>query len=92
MSACLYSPKEIRALSALFNGEKNRESLDRLIGASNAPDVVFRLRAKGFDVGSERRGAIDRDGQTCRPGWYWLTEAGLEMARKVLAGGCDDLH
>lgn len=79
------SPREIRLLRTLLEGTRSRETLDRAIGASNSPDIVFRLRNKGFGIRCERREVIDRDGHVCRSGWYSFDSDGAALARAVLA-------
>jgi hypothetical protein len=77
------NPREIRLLLALLDGDKHREQLDRLIGASNSPDIVFRLRQKGFSIPCTMRPGIDRDGQPCRFGVYSLTVADRDLALRA---------
>lgn len=81
----LRSPRERRLLTALLEGPLSRESLDRRIGASNTPDVVFRLRKKGFEIPCERREGIDRDGLTCRFGVYSMAETDRPLALAFLS-------
>lgn len=78
------SPRELRLLSALLPGKKSRETLDKAIGASNTPDVVFRLRKKGFVIPCEKVPATDRDGLPCRYGQYRLTAEDSALAAAVL--------
>lgn len=44
------NPRQLRAIAALADGAKSREALDKIIGASNSPDVVSKLRDKGWDI------------------------------------------
>lgn len=81
----LSSLRERRLLVALLDGPVSREALDRGIGTSNAPDVVFRLRQKGFAIPCELRKGIDRDGRPCHFGVYRLSPADADKARAVLA-------
>lgn len=83
----LSSPRAHRLLLSLMGGPVSREALDRLIGASNSPDVVFRLRQRGFDIPCERIQATDRDGRACMYGRYRLTPDDARKAAAVLAGG-----
>ena len=80
----LSSPRERRLLEALLDGPVAREALDRGIGASNSPDVVFRLRARGFDLPCRMAEGIDRDGRPCRFGVYRLTDSDADKAREFL--------
>jgi hypothetical protein len=83
----LTSPRERRLLAALLDGSLSREALDKRIGASNSPDVVFRLRAKGFGIKCERIEATDRDGLACHYGRYSLRPESRPAAVLALAGG-----
>lgn len=83
----LTSPRERRLLAALLDGPLSREALDKRIGASNSPDVVFRLRAKGFGIKCERVEATDRDGLTCHYGRYHLRPESRPAAVLALAEG-----
>jgi len=83
----LTSPRERRLLAALLDGPLSREALDKRIGASNSPDVVFRLRAKGFDIKCKRIEATDRDGLACHFGMYSLLPESRTAAVLVLAEG-----
>ncbi len=81
------SPRVLRLLSALLTGKKSRETLDRAVGASNTPDIVFRLRGKGFVIPCGMVLAIDRDGLPCRYGEYWLTPEDQILAVAILDKG-----
>ena len=83
----LYSPRKLRLLEALLDGPLSREALDRGIGTSNSPDVVFRLRARGFDLPCERRRGIDRDGRPCSFGIYRMTARDADKAVRILSEG-----
>lgn len=83
------SPRESRvahALAGTFNWI-SREQLDRTAGASNSPDVVFRLRVKLGKAVIETRlvDAVDRDGKPCRPGQYRLAEQHRAAVAALLA-------
>lgn len=80
----LSSPRERRLLLTLLDGPTAREALDRGIGASNSPDVVFRLRQRGFDLPCRMAEGIDRDGRPCRFGVYRLSDSDADKARHVL--------
>lgn len=69
------NPRHLRALGALMKGPQPRQTLDRIAGCSNAPDLVAELRRRGLDAPCTRIEALDRDGQPCRPGVYSLTPA-----------------
>lgn len=70
------NPREARLLKALSrcSGLK-RELLDQAIGASNSPDVVFRLRKYGWELPCELVRVIDRDGIERRAGFYRFSDA-----------------
>lgn len=73
---CTNNPRESRLLEALSKCKGlMREQLDRAIGASNSPDIVFRLRSSGWDLPCKRLKVIDRDGKKCRAGFYSLSDA-----------------
>jgi len=83
------SPREFRVAHALAGTQHwiSREQLDRTAGASNSPDVVFRLRAKLGESAIEMRhtNTIDRDGKPCRPGQYRLAEQYRAAVIAILA-------
>lgn len=79
------SPRALRLLATLLDGPTAREALDRRIGASNTPDVVMRLRARGFVLPCELRKGIDRDGRACSFGVYRLTASDADKAAAILA-------
>lgn len=83
-----FSPRERRALAAMAVGWVAREALDRAIGASNSPDVVFRLRKLlGYDAIEMRKvDAIDRDGHPCRPGQYRIAPHCVSSLQKRIGG------
>lgn len=81
------SPRQARAIDALLPGHWiSREQMDRLTGASNAPDVVAKLRGKlGHDaIDTELIDGTDRDGRPCRTGRYRMTDPGRVRAAELL--------
>ncbi len=67
------SSRQIRALQALLNGPVRREHLDRTCGASDGPDLIARLRARGLEITCDKTQAvIDRDGREAYLGVYSL--------------------
>jgi hypothetical protein len=84
-----FTAREYRILHALLNSNHwiNRESIDRIAGASNGPQVIQNLRRKitGYD-GLEmiQFPALDRDGKHCRVGHYRFTPIGRERVQKYL--------
>lgn len=88
------SPRQARVIHALLPGAWiTREALDRIAGASNAPDVIMKLRGKlGHDaIDTELIDGTDRDGRPCRTGRYRLTEPGRVRAVELL-GKVDSQH
>lgn len=63
---------ELRAIRALERGQVSRGELDRICGAANSPDVVMRLRDKGFVIHCERRPVKNRFGESVLAGFYTL--------------------
>ena len=50
-----------------------RESLDRVVGCSNGPELVAELRRRGLDIPCERVECYDRDNKPVQRGIYHLT-------------------
>ena len=74
--------RQLRALAVLLRRPVSREELDHIAGCSNGPDLIAGLRCRG--LGGEhlpctRIKFVDKDGFTCRPGVYNLTEQGRRM-------------
>ena len=82
------NPRQLRALAVLLRRPLSREALDHIAGCSNGPELVADLRRRGLGdehLPCERIRFIDRDGFTCRPGVYSLTEQGRRMVYAWLA-------
>lgn len=84
-----FTPRQSRVLDALLgtHGWIPRESIDRIAGASNGPQIILELRRKVCgDDGIEMTyiETLDRDGRACKPGQYRLTGQGRERALQVL--------
>ncbi len=74
------NPRELRAIDALMNAAAvSRYDLDSIVGTTNSPEVISRLRAKGLTIPCERFDLTDRDGDKCRPGEYSLTDDDRRM-------------
>lgn len=73
------NPRHLRAIAALLRRPMPRESLDHVVGCSNAPELMAELRRRGLEAPCERITFIDRDGCACRPGVYSLTIADRRM-------------
>lgn len=67
-------PRQLRAITMLMTRPLSREALDIVAGASNGPALVSDLRSRGLEIPCERIDFIDRDGKTCLPGVYSLTD------------------
>jgi hypothetical protein len=85
-----FTARQSRLLEALLttHGWIPRESVDRITGASNGPQIVSELRAKvtGHDgIDMLRVDGTDRDGKACKPGQYRLTAIGRQRALTALA-------
>lgn len=82
------NPRHLRALAALLRRPVSREELDSVAGCSNGPELVAELRRRGLGkehLPCERINFTDRDGNTCRPGVYSLSEKGRRMVYAWLA-------
>ncbi len=66
------SRSELRAIRALERGRVSRNELDRLCGVANGPDLVMRLRDKGYIIHCERRPVKNRFGESVLAGFYTL--------------------
>lgn len=75
-------PRQRRLLVALREGPVHREEADRICRASNSPDVVFRLRQKGFKIATERLTVINADGGISHPGRFHLIEEPAGVGRE----------
>lgn len=84
------TPRQMRLLEALLQANDwiTRESVDRIAGASNGPQVVLEVRRKvtGHDgIEMQKADATDRDGKACKPGRYRLSTVGRQRAANWLA-------
>ena len=73
------NPRHLRVIDALLCRPRRREDIDSIAGCSNGPDLIAELRRRGLGeehLPCKRIQFIDRDGFTCRPGVYSLTEQG----------------
>jgi len=78
--------REKRAINALLNGPIMRENLDTVAGCSNGPELVAGLRRKGLKTPCERVERFDKDGNSCWPGRYSLTQEDRVLAQAMLSG------
>lgn len=83
--AAQLTPRHQRLLLALLRGPQTREDVDRIVGASNGPDEVLRLRRRfGLDIPCVRRKGFDRDQHSVEFGIYSLTSADAQCATALL--------
>jgi hypothetical protein len=87
--AVTITARERRVIHLLLETREwvSRETIDRVAGASNGPQIVMDIRKKitGHDgLQMVRRSAVDRDGRQCWPGYYRLTPIGAQRARRNL--------
>ena len=84
------TPRQHRALVALLNrATVPCKELGILAGQNNFAELCASLRRKlGCDaiITGTIEGAVDRDGQPCKPGYYALSPQGRERALKLLGG------
>ena len=84
------TPRQHRALVALVErGAVPCKELGILAGQNNFAELCAGLRRKlGYDAidTGTIEGAVDRDGQPCKPGYYALSPQGRERALKLLGG------
>jgi len=64
-----------------MRGKLWREDVDRIAGASNGPEIMRQLKAKGL-TWCDRIRVIDRDGHPCEPGIYSIVGSGWDTLRK----------
>lgn len=76
------NPRHLRALALLLQRPAKREEIDARAGCSNAPELVAELRRRGLNLPCERIQALDRDGRSCRPGIYHLTNTDKAKLRR----------
>lgn len=80
------NPRHLRVIAALLERPLMREELDRVAGCANGPELVAELRRRGLDVHCLQVTRTDRDGKTCRPGLYILTDKGRRQIDAWRAG------
>lgn len=79
------TPRHRRILRALLVGQRTREEIDRIAGASNGPDAILNLRQRfALSIPCTRKSSRDRDGQPVQVGIYRLTDADRTAARRLL--------
>jgi hypothetical protein len=79
------TPRHRRLLLALLAGPQTREEVDAIVGASNGPDEVMRVRRRfGLVIPCERQQGFDRDRHRVEFGVYSLTPGDHIAARKLV--------
>lgn len=82
------NPRHLRALAVLLRRPVLREQLDSIAGCANGPALISDLRDLGLGdehLPCHRIKSVDRDGNSCHPGVYSLTEKGRRMVYAWLA-------
>jgi hypothetical protein len=87
-TALRLTKRQMRVIAALVqaNDWVSRESIDRIAGASNGPQIILELRRKvtSWDgIEMARQDALDRDGRSCKPGRYRLTPIGRQRVEAL---------
>jgi hypothetical protein len=77
--------RQLRVIPVLLRRPLPRKELDAVAGASNGPQLVAELRARGLDVPCQRVSFVDRDGRLCRPGVYCFTTADRRKVYRWMA-------
>ncbi|OQX04538.1 MAG: hypothetical protein BWK73_35900 [Thiothrix lacustris] len=80
-------PYEYRLLDQLLRGQTSRKVLDDVIGTTNTPEYVRRLRdrgAAGVGIRMEWVAGNNRDGRRIRWGEYYLLPDDVDRVRDVL--------
>jgi len=75
------SEPQQRALNALLVRPCKRESVDRIAGVSNGPDLIGRLRDRGLTIPCTMTPGLTRDGKKVDYGVYWLTSCDRRKVR-----------
>lgn len=84
-----FTPRQGRVVEALCStdGWIARESVDRIAGASNGPQVIAELRHRwGIAIEMKRVDCLDRDGRPCKPGRYRITPDGRQRVTTLARG------
>lgn len=77
-------PYEYRLLVQLLRGQTSRKILDDVIGTTNTPEYVRRLRDRGktgVSIGMDWVSGKNRDGRKVRWGEYYLMPADIDRVR-----------
>lgn len=78
------NPRHLRVLMAFLVSPRPRETVDRIAGASNGPELIAELRRRGLEVPCSRTPCIDRDGFEVKRGIYYFTDRDKRLIRAWL--------
>lgn len=78
------SERQYRLILAILETARGTNDLIRIIGANNVPDVVMRLRRKGWIIHTKLVTVSDRDGRKVEAGTYKLDNSQFEQAKEFL--------
>ncbi|NGX51768.1 MAG: hypothetical protein KR126chlam5_00051 [Candidatus Anoxychlamydiales bacterium] len=71
----MLSPREKRLIQVLLKETKVYvKDLRQHIGAQNPAQIKFQLKKKGFNIYTGFDDVHDRDGKSCKAGYYWLDD------------------
>ena len=85
MNYNIRNPREYRLLKHLLtHGSTFRKELNEIVGATNVPMTVFKMRARGWSLPCTRVSMTDRDGKPSNPGRYSLAPSEREDARQAV--------
>lgn len=80
-------PYESRLLAQLLRGQTSRKVLDDIVGTTNTPEYVRRLRDRetgGVYIAMEWVSGVNRDGRKVRWGEYYLLPDDIDRVRLSL--------
>lgn len=86
VGACVLSGIQQHLLRMLLAGSISREHADEIVGVSNTPDQIFKLRGYGLVIPCELVKTINRRGRKTVFGRYALTSPDRQKAHDLLAG------
>jgi len=78
------NPRHLRVIMALLVSPRTRETIDRVAGASNGPELMAELRRRGLDAPCSKTPCIDRDGYEVKRGIYHFTDKDKRLIRAWL--------
>lgn len=82
----LTNARDLRALQRLYAGPTLREEMDRVVGTSNSPEYVSRLRKKlAVPITCDLVERVDRDGKACFVGRYSISEQDRAKVAAIIA-------